>query len=201
MIDAVNRVVLALIGLVVLAAAVTGLLAARDLVLIADPATLFARAQTALRTTAEVMALTAAAGLVIAALALWWVSRQITPPVATGIDTLTIHDTGVVHGSANGADPAPTRGSTTLDADAVARVVAADFARLPGVDGAGCRLLTAGARPRLRVRAEVYADADLDGVRRAAEEVYGRLCRVLGVESVHAEIELRPRDRPRERVM
>lgn len=201
MIDAVNRVVLALIGLVVLAAAVTGLLAARDLVLIADPATLFARAQTALRTTAEVMALTAAAGLVIAALALWWVSRQITPPVATGIDTLTIHDTGVVHGSDDGADPAPTRGRTTLDADAVARVVAADFARLPGVDDAGCRLLTAGARPRLRVRAEVYADADLDVVRRAAEEVYGRLCRVLGVESVHAEIELRPRDRPRERVM
>lgn len=204
MIDAVNRVVLALIGLGVAAAAVTGVLAAYNVIAIAEPATVYARAETGLRTTPEVMALTAAAGLILVALALWWISRQITPPVASGVDTLTIHDNAVVQGSdgtrESESDPPPARGRTTLDADAVARVVAADIARLPGVDDAGCRLMTAGARPRLRVRAEIYADADLDAVRVGAEQVYGRLCRLLGVESVHVEVELRPRDRQRERV-
>lgn len=205
MIDAVNRVVLALIGLAVVAAAVTGLLAGRDQIAIAEPATLYARAETALRTTTEGMAVTAAAGLILVALVLWWISRQITPPVTTGVDTLTIQHNAVVQGSDPGkealAPPEPARGRTTLDADAVARAVAADFARLPGVDDAGCRLLTAGARPRLRVRAEVHADADLDAVRAAAEQVYGRLCRLLGVESVHVDVELRPRERQRERVI
>lgn len=200
MIDVVNRVVLALVGVAVLAAAVTGLLAGRNQVRLAGPATLYTRADTAVRGTTEGMALTAVAGLVLAGLALWWISRQITPPVASGIDTLTIHDKAEVQGSGNGDGPRPARGRTTLDADGVARAVAADLARLPGVADAGCRLVTAGARPRVRVRVEVHADADLDALRRAAEEVYGRLCRVLGVESVHAEVELRPRDRQRERL-
>lgn len=203
MIDGVNRVLLALIGLGLAGLAVTGLLAAQGLVLIAQPATLYERAVTALETP-EGMAIIAAAGLLLTALALWWVSRQITPPVRSGVDTLTIHHNAVVQPSddaENPEDSPPARGRTTLDADAVSRVVAADFAQLPGVEDAGCRLLTAGSRPRLRVRAEVHADADLHAVRTAAEQVYGRLCRLLGVEAVHAEVELRPRDRQRERVL
>lgn len=203
MIDRVNRVLLALIGLGLVALAVLGLLAAQGLVRIAEPATLYQRAIAVLETP-EGMAITAAAGLVLVAIALWWVSRQITPPVRAGVDTLTIHHNPVVQSSENGSDgeeARPARGRTTLDADAVSRAVARDFAQLPGVEDAGCRLLTAGARPRLRVRAEVHADADLHEVRRAAEEVYGRVCRLLGVESVHAEVELRPRDRERERVV
>lgn len=203
MIDGVNRVLLALIGLGLVALAVTGLLAAQGLVLIAQPATLYERAETALRTP-EGMAITAAAGLVLTALALWWMSRQITPPARAGVDELTIHHNAVVQppeGEPAPEDGPPARGRTKLDADAVSRAVAADFARLPGVEDAGCRLLTAGPRPRLRVRAELNADADLHAVRSAAEQVYGRLCRVLGVDSVHAEVELRPRDRQRERVI
>jgi hypothetical protein len=84
------------------------------------------------------------------------------------------------------------RGATSVEAAAVADAAARDLARLPQVLGSDARLATFGRLPRLEVRLDVPADADLDAVRQAAEGPYDRLRTMLGVEDIDAHVRLRP---------
>jgi hypothetical protein len=103
--------------------------------------------------------------------------RGQVPTPATRVRELTLQ---------NGAG-----GSTVVDADVVSDALARDLERLPDVHDASARLVAAGARPRLAVRATVDGAADLTEVRGAMEEAYQRVQTVLGAEGVDANLHVK----------
>jgi hypothetical protein len=177
--EAFNRSLFIILGIVLVAIGVTGLLAAAGVLPLVQPSDLYAsliqtvRAQPLLWWSVLIIA-----ALLLVVLGLWLVRAELSRPRVGGLHEVVLQ---------NGR-----RGATSVEAAAVADAAARDLARLPQVLGSDARLATFGRLPRLEVRLDVPADADLDAVRQAAEGPYDRLRTMLGVEDIDAHVRLRP---------
>jgi hypothetical protein len=177
--EALNRGLFIILGLVLVAAGVVGLLAASGVLRLLEPSTIYASlADTILGRPFLWWTVLVVAALLLVLLGLWLVRGELSRPRVGGL-----HDVVLQEGR---------RGSTTVGAVAVADAAAHDLARLPGVLDSDVRLATFGRRPRLEARLDVPADADLDAIRQAAEGPYTRLRTMLGVEDIDAHVRLRP---------
>lgn len=188
MIDRTNRVVLLLLALLLIALGVVTLAAAQDLLTLEQPATVFDGIATAVQQRPELWwPVIIAATAVIAGLALAWAVRQVVIRRPGGaLSTITLDD--------------GDRGRTTVDAASIARVAAADLARLPQVTGSDARLVGNGDGRQLRTRVDVLTNADLAGVRAAADDVYARVADAIGVAALPAHTRIRPVGGPPPRV-
>lgn len=182
-----NRIVLIIVGLVLAAAGTFALLAAGGVVAIAQPADLYD--QLAVSVAAyprEWAAGVVVGGLLVAALGAWLVRRQLRTRRGGRVGTVQLDRRDL--------------GGTTLEAAAVARAAAADLRTRRGVVDSNVRMLTFGSRPRLLVSLAIRADTEPRAVLDRAEDVYQRLCRVLGAEAVHVDTRVRPTGEPPSRV-
>jgi len=187
-IDRVNRVALGLIGAVMAAAGVIGLLARRRAIDLAEPGTLYRRVHRNVVDHPETWKWSAIAGGTVLALAsLLWVWRQIRPRGDGRISTTVLTRS--------------QRGKTSVEPVAVARAVAKDLERVPGVTGAKVRMVTMTTRPQLVALVSIRDDADPHRVREGAELPYFRLCQALAVDAVDVDLRLRPTDELAARVI
>jgi len=92
------------------------------------------------------------------------------------------------------------QGSTVVDADVVSNAVARDLERMRDVHDASARLLTAGRRPKVSVRATVDGAANLSELRSQMEQVYGRMRQVLGSDAIETTLHVKPVPSRRSRV-
>jgi hypothetical protein len=183
-----NRMILALIGALLIAAGTMGLLAFTGVVSPQEPSSVYERLTTAVQERPILWWSVIIAGLVlVVVLALWWALRQLIVRRPGGaLRTLDL-DTSA-------------RGRTTVEATAVAGAAAADLRRLPQVTASNARVIPHGRKWSVRTRLDVVADADVPAVREATGEVYGRVAEALGVTDLPTHTRLRPRgDAPRVR--
>lgn len=179
--DTGNRVVLGLLGLLLLAAGVIGLLAGAGLAPLLEPSRIYAELLSGFQARADLWwPVSVAAAVVVALLGLVWALRQLVVRRPGG----SVGD--VVVRSAD------DRGRTSVAASSLASVAAMDLRRVPGVLDSTARLVNHPHRPDLRARLDVRPDADLGEVRRGADEVAGRLEAVLGVDRVPSHVLVRP---------
>jgi len=184
-IDRRNRARFAILGLLLLVAGILGLLVQAE-VLDGDTPGVFYRQVRDLAadypgaTTAIFIAL----GLLLFLIGINWIRGQIATP-ATRLREVTVQDD---------AD-----GSTTVDADVLSDALARDIERIPDVHGATARVVGAGERPKLAVRATVDGAADLGDLRGAMEDAYTRFGESLGSDGVEANLHVKqvPTRRPR----
>lgn len=186
--DAANRFWLALLGLLLAAAGVVGLLAAAGAIPVEQPADSYARAaDTVLGRPDLWWPVIFAALALLLLLGLWIAWREASARYGgPGVGTVQL-DRG-------------ERGRTTLDASAVAGAASADLRRVPQVVDASVRMVGYGPVPKLVARVDTLADADLDAVRQGSEDVLQRVQRAVGVAEVNADIRLRPTRREAPRV-
>lgn len=182
-----NRIVLGVTGLVLVAAGTLTLLAAGGAVPVAQPADIYHELAASVAAyswqwTAGVVA----GGLLLAAAGAWLVRRQFRAGHGGRLSTLTLDRR--------------ERGRTTVEATAVARAAAEDLRARRGVVGSEVRVVAFGSRPRLLVALAVSADTEPRTALDRAEDVYPRLCRVLGTEAVHVDTRVRPTAEPPARV-
>lgn len=173
-----NRIVLSLTGVLLVAAGTAALLAAEGIVAFEQPARLHDRLTASLA--AHSGAWTAGVvvgGLLVAAIGFWLARRQVTTGRRHRLGTLTL-DRG-------------QRGRTTLEAAAVTKAAAKDLRARRGVVDSGVRMLSFGARPRVRVSLVVDADTEPRAALDRAEEVYERMCRVMGTDALHVDTTVR----------
>ncbi|MDQ3451997.1 MAG: hypothetical protein M3493_04740, partial [Actinomycetota bacterium] len=116
MIDRVDRFVLCVLALLLIAIGVVGLLAATGVLTVSDPSTLYSSLTQTTVTVTWWWIAAIALGVVLALLGLVLALRQLTRPGGPPLETVVI-------------DRAK-RGSTTVKARAVARAVEQDLARL-----------------------------------------------------------------------
>jgi hypothetical protein len=182
-VNATNRTVLALIGLVLLAAGVGGLLLSLDLIgggtgrrpVVPDLVAGFIIGTSWLPWSA------AAAALVVALLGLWWLLAQFRVDWPTQLDL-------------TGDRP---DGTTTLAAGALTDAVEDDAASIRGVTGASASLRSQPTR-RLDLTVDLAAFADLGEVRRRLEQQTAtRTRQVIDQPNLPIWIELRPTRRER----
>ncbi|CAN5150575.1 hypothetical protein BH20ACT9_BH20ACT9_16370 [soil metagenome] len=179
--DTANRVVLGLLGLLLLAAGVVGLLAGAGLAPLLEPSQIYAELLSGFQARADLWwPVSVAAAVVVALLGLVWALRQLVVRRTGG----SVGD--LVVGSAD------DRGRTSVPATSLASVAAMDLRRVPGVLDSTARLVNDPHRPDLRARLDVRPDADLSEVRRGADEVAGRLETVLGVDRLPTHVLVRP---------
>lgn len=180
MIDAVNRVVLALIGLALAAAGAVTLLAANDVIDIDQPGQLYGRAADNTGANPWVWGVAAIAGaVVVAVLGLYWVVRQVRARSdGPGIGTTDYIRT--------------PKGTTTLEPAAVAKAVARDLERVPGVAGSRVRITELRPRPHVIAVLSLHDDAEVSAVTEGIEEPLGRLRENLGASDLSADVRLRP---------
>jgi hypothetical protein len=182
-VNATNRTVLALIGLVLLAAGVGGLLLSLNLI-----ANETGQSPVVPDTVAGFVARTswlpwaaAAAAVVVALLGLWWLLAQFRVDWPGQLDL-------------TGDRP---DGTTTLTAGALTDAVEDDAASIRGVTGASASLRSKPAR-RLDLTVDLAAFADLGEVRRRLEQqTAARTRQVIDQPSLPIRIELRPTRRER----
>ena len=179
-IDAVNRTLMLIIGIILLVAGVLAL--AVGLGAFGE-----ARAQSGVLPGGLVdfvgangnwlWPLVAVVALVLAYLGWRWLRAQFsTPPRVNAID-LTDD---------------PKVGFTRLKADGAVAAFAADVARHPRVDAAKGRMLADGAAPQIGLRIEVFENGDLAPVREYVEgPALDRLHRTLGAEVVTVDLDMR----------
>jgi hypothetical protein len=182
-VNATNRTVLVLIGLVLLAVGVGGLLLSLDLTggatgrlpVVPDLVAGFVIG------TAWLPWAAAAAALVVALLGLWWLLAQFRVDWPTQLDL-------------TGDRP---DGTTTLAAGALTDAVEDDAASIRGVTGASASLRSQPTR-RLDLAIDVAAFADLGEVRRRLEQQTAtRTRQVIDQPNLPIWIELRPTRRER----
>lgn len=174
-----NRIVLLLAGLVLATVGATALLAAARLVALPEPAALSAESSASFEAYPQAWAAGAVlGGLLAAAVGAWLVKRQFKTRPAGRVGRVTL---------ARG-----DRGRTTLEAAAVARAAAADLRSRRGVVASHVRMVTFGARPRLLVSLAIDADTEPRTALERAEEVYGRVCRLIGRQTVRVDTVVRP---------
>jgi hypothetical protein len=177
--DGFNRWLLGVLGGLLIAAGVGGVLASLGSLPLRQPSRLYEDATgvvTGQSPWSWVVILVVAVLLVVNGLVL--ARGQFRRQARGGLNTLTLQR--------------DDRGQTTVPATVVARTLARDLERLSGVVDAEVRLATAGQRPRVRVRLDLDADADHERVRQSAEAAYARLCTALEVPAVHADVRLNP---------
>lgn len=181
MINRVNRIVLGLIGLVIAAVAVVGLLVAGDTISVDDePGELYRDLADDVIGAKEAWgAGVIALAVVLAWLGLWWAFRQLVARAdGSGVSTTEVVRTD--------------RGSTTLEPVAVARAVAQDLETVPGVTGSKVRFIEMGQKPHLVATVSIRDDTEPAMVREAAEEPFARLCHALGTPGVTVDLRIRP---------
>lgn len=125
-------------------------------------------------------------GLLVAAVGMWMVRRQLRVRRGARLGTVTLHH--------------DQRGRTTLESVAVARAAAADLRGRRGVVDSDVRMITLGARPRFLVSLAIGADIEPRTALERAEEVYDRVRQVLGRDAVHVDTTVRPTGQPPGRV-
>ena len=182
-VNAINRTVLALIGLVLLAAGVGGLLLSFDMIangtrqwpVVPDLVVQFANSTPWLPWAA------AAAAVVVALLGLWWLLAQFRVDWPGQLDL-------------TGDRP---DGTTTLATGALTDAVEDDAASIRGVTGASASLRSQPTR-RLELTVDLAAFADLGEVRRSLEQqTAARTRQVIDQPNLPIRIELRPTRRER----
>lgn len=181
MIDGLNRIVLTLMAILLIAAGILALLAAIGVVAFTQPSELYVQLGTAVRGDPELWWPVLIGGAVIVALlAIWWALRQ--PMLRRPGEALS---TVVL-------DRGDDRGRTTVEAAKVAQAAAIDLRRLPHVTASSARLVGRGQGRLLRTHIDVCADAELTSVRKAADEVYERVAGLLGTEELPTHTRIRP---------
>ena len=182
-VNATNRTVLVLIGLVLLAAGVGGLLLSLDLIaggtgrwpVVPDPVAEFATS------TWWLPWAVAAAAVVVALLGLWWLLAQFRVDWPSHLDL-------------TGDRP---DGTTTLAAGALTDAVEYDAASIRGVASASASLRSQPTR-RLELTVDLAAFADVGEVRRRLEQqTAARARQVIDQPNLPIRIELRPTRRER----
>ncbi|CAN5333078.1 hypothetical protein BH20ACT8_BH20ACT8_16990 [soil metagenome] len=177
--DTANRVLLLVLGLLLVAAAVLGLLVAAGVLAVAEPGELAAAvAESVVADPWVFWPVVIGAGLLLLALGLWLLMGELAPPRQRAARHLTL-DRGA-------------HGTTTVGVPGLERAVDADLSRVAGVAGSRTRLTAEGPVPALRIRLDVDPDADLHAVRQAIAPVHARVCRTLGAQQVRTDIRLRP---------
>lgn len=189
-IDRSNRFSLFLLGLVLLALGIAGLLIQADVLTryldVESPGAYYRQVRDlAADYPGWTVAALIVAGLLLLLIGLGWIRRQVSTPT-TRVRELTLQD--------------ESEGKTVVDADVVSGALARDLERMPDVHDASARLLTAGARPKIAVRATVDGAANLAQLRSDMEQVYGRLGQVLGSEGVETDLHVKPIPSRRPRV-
>ncbi len=190
LIDRRNRVGLFILGLVLLALGVAGLLIQAEILTryaqIESPGSYYQQVRDLARDyPAWTIAAFIVAGLLLLLIGLSWIRRQIATPT-TRLREVTLQD--------------DTNGSTVVDADVVSHALARDLERMPDVYDASARLLAGGARPKVAVRATVDGAANMSQLRNDIELAYGRLRQVLGSDGVEANLHVKPIPSRRHRV-
>ena len=182
-VNAINRTVLALIGLVLVAAGVGGLLLSSDMIangtrqwpVVPDLVVEFVNSTSWLPWAA------AAAAVVVALLGLWWLLAQFRVDWPSQLDL-------------TGDRP---DGTTTLATGALTDAVEDDAASIRGVTGASANLRSQPTR-RLELTVDLAAFADLGEVRRRLEQqTVARTRQVIDQPNLPIRIELRPTRRER----
>lgn len=179
-IDGVNRSLLLLLGIVLLAVGVLAL--ALGLGAFGD-----SRAQSAVvpgglidfvgGNGAWFWPLVAILALLLAYLGWRWLKAQFTPPKRVNDIDLT-------------GDP--KEGFTRARADGPAHGFAQDVARHPSVDAAKARMLSNGSTPQIGLRLDVFENGDMESVRRhVGGPALERLRRTLGQELVTVDLDMR----------
>jgi len=182
-----NRIVLLLTGLVLMAAGAVALLAADGILPLPGPAELSEQlAVSAADRPQEWAAGGVIGGLVVAAVGMWLVRRQLRVRRGAGLGTVTLHH--------------HERGRTTVESVAVARAAEADLRARRGVVDSDVRMITLGARPRFLVSLAIGADIEPRAALERAEEAYERVRKVLGRDAVHVDTTVRPTGQPPGRV-
>lgn len=176
-IDRRNRTVLSLLGLILIALGVVGILLRAGVLALPDPSALWRQVADLVPGYEWVVYV----ALIVLGLFLVWLGWRFiraqfaTPTTAVRELTLQRDD----------------RGRTTVPAGAVAKALERDVQRLPGVQEASARLVGAGARPHVVVDATVDGWSDLGRVRGAIEATYQRLQTSLGTSAVEADLHVR----------
>jgi len=176
-IDRVDRFVLCVLALLLIAIGVVGLLAATGVLTVSDPSTLYSSLTQTTVTVTWWWIAAIALGVVLALLGLVLALRQLTRPGGPPLETIVVDQA--------------QRGRTTVKARAVARAVEQDLARLPGVVGSRVQLLPNGTPVRLRAALDLRSDADVNEVRSRATQPLERATDSLGFDRVPTELWLR----------
>jgi hypothetical protein len=186
--DRVNRIALGVIGALMLAAGITGILAANGSITLDPPGTIYRRlARNVVDNPTVWQWAVIGVGALLAIACLLWVWRQVRPRDDGRIGTTVVARTG--------------RGKTSLEPVAVARAAAKDLRLVPGVTGAKVRMVSLDARPQVVASLSILDDADPDAVRAAAEAPFARLCTALQVDGIDVDLRLRPTDQVSARVV
>ncbi len=177
MTDTLNRLVLALLGLLLTAGAVVGLLAGTDVLRLQQPSEIFASVRDAFAANPALWLAVAAGALLLLLLGLWLVAAQLRVRSHPTLDEVVVER--------------GDRGSTQVRAVAVADALARDLERLPKVTGSRVELSPPASRPRAHVLLDLGTDAEASAVRAAAEEPLQRAADALGIDRLPAELRLR----------
>lgn len=184
-IDSRNRASFVILGLLLLAAGILGLLVQAEVLDADTPGQFYGRARDlAADYPGATIAILIALGLLLFLIGINWIRGQIATP-STRLREVTLADD---------AD-----GSTTVDADVLSEALARDIERIPDVHDATAKVVGAGDRPKLAVRATVDGAADFGELRGAMEEAYTRFGESIGSDGVEANLHLKqvPTRRPR----
>ena len=185
-VDQTNRVLFGVLGLLLLAAGIFGLLVRGGAFTVDEPSALYDRAIDNLRDLRGLKIGLLLLGLLLILLGLRYARRQIGKPAAH-LHELTLEQDKI--------------GRTTIDADTVSRALTTDLEHLPAIQSASAKVVSAGPTPRVLVRVSVDEDADLPAVRSSMEGAYGRVCQVLGIPAVQTEVHVKPVPSRRSRVV
>jgi len=176
-IDRRNRFWLSLLGLVLIALGVVGILLRVGVLDLPEPGDLWTQVAD-LVPGYEWVVYTA---LIVLGLFLLWLGwRFIRSQFAT--PTVGVRELTIQRGD---------NGRTVVPAAAVTKVLERDVQRLPGVQEASARLVGAGARPHVVVNASVDGWSDLGRVQRSIEDSYGRLQEALGTSAIEADLHVK----------
>lgn len=180
MIDGINRTVLLLLGLVLIAAGAAGIAIDQGVLPVPDPSA-FYRAVAASVAASPVLwwTLIIVAAVLVTILGLVYALRQLVVQTGPRLGTILLNR--------------HPRGVTRLAPSAVSAAVARDLGRLEGVQGSRVQLTSFRPQPHLRVRLDVDDRADLERVHARADEAFRRLCRTLGVDGVDVDLYVRLR--------
>lgn len=177
-VDRVDRVVLAVLGLLLVAAGALFVLANQGRIDLDEPSALYARAVNSVEARPVLWwTIIIASGVVVALLGLVWAIAQVTGrPGGRRAPVSRI--------------PWAHRGALRVQPTAVARAAARDFRTVPGVVGSNVRVIELGDRTRVFARLDLAQRTETDDVEDGAEEVLARVRDVTGAETLEARLRL-----------
>lgn len=192
MTDRVNRLLLLVIGLALVAASLWGLLTAFEslpswLTPMDSPAGWYDSVVEAIDDDPLLWgSVTAAAVVVLVVAAIRWAVQQVRPNPRLRLSTTTVAD--------------GESGRTTLEPVALARAAARDLGNRPGVLRADARLASLGEVVRIELEAVLVEGMDRGDADAAVSRVLERLGRAVDRDDIRADIRLRYTDRVGARV-